>query len=124
MIEETEARCLWELVHKLDVPGDILEFGSYMGTSACVLSLALRERNDGRRLHCFDSWEGLLERREGKDSDIIDAGHLSLGGSVDLFEKTVRERGALEVVSSTLSLPHGLGEPVGTGGLGTLRVVG
>jgi len=98
MIEESEARCLWELVHKLDVPGDVLEFGSYIGTSACVLSLALRERNDGRRLHCFDSWEGLLERREGKDSDIIDAGHLSLGGSVDLFEKTVRERGAFEVV--------------------------
>jgi len=98
MIEESEARCLWELVHKLDVPGDVLEFGSYMGTSACVLSLALRERNDGRRLHCFDSWEGLLERREGKDSDVIDAGHLSLGGSVDLFEKTVRERGAFEVV--------------------------
>lgn len=98
MIEEPEARCLWELVHKLQVPGDVLEFGSFVGTSACVLSLALRQRNDGRRLHCFDSWEGLPERREGKDSDIIDAGALSLGGSTDLFEKTVRERGAFEVV--------------------------
>lgn len=98
MIEESEARCLWELVHKLEVPGDILEFGSYMGTSACALSLALRQRNDGRTLHCFDSWEGLPGLREGKDSDIIDAGYLSLGGSVDLFEKTVRERGAFDVV--------------------------
>jgi hypothetical protein len=98
MIEEPEACCLWELVQKLDVPGDVLEFGSYIGISACVLSLALRQRHDGRKLHCFDSWEGLPEIRDGKDSDIVEAGHLSLGGSVDFFKKTVRERGALEVV--------------------------
>jgi hypothetical protein len=98
MIEEPEARCLWGLAQKFDVPGDVLEFGSYAGISACVLSLALRQRHDGRILHCFDGWEGLPEGREGKDSDIIEAGHLSLGGSVDFFEKTVKERGAFEVV--------------------------
>jgi hypothetical protein len=98
MIEEPEARCLWDIVKKLDVAGDVLEFGSYIGISACVLSQGLKERGDGRALHCFDSWEGLPDIHKGKDSDIVEAGYLSMGGSVDFFENTVRERGCLDFV--------------------------
>lgn len=39
------------------VPGDVVEFGSYRGGSAAVLGQALA--NDSKRLHLFDSFQGL-----------------------------------------------------------------
>jgi hypothetical protein len=58
--EETRRYYAW-LAQSLSGMGEIVEFGSWLGSSTCTLaeSLASNPRRDGRKVHAFDSfvWE-------------------------------------------------------------------
>ena len=43
----------------LDVAGDVVELGCHAGTTASMLACVLRRRAPGKRLHLYDSFEGL-----------------------------------------------------------------
>lgn len=52
---------LRELARTRDVPGDVVEFGCYVGTTSVYLADALRDA--GKHLWLYDSFEGLPEKR-------------------------------------------------------------
>lgn len=58
-----------ELTVQLDVPGDIVEFGCYIGTTSLFLRRLLDEygQSGSRELHAYDSFEGLPEK-SGQDA--------------------------------------------------------
>jgi len=49
------------VVETLDVPGDIVECGSYKGGSGILMALLLRDLGSSKKVHLFDSFEGLPE---------------------------------------------------------------
>ena len=61
-VSETEVRViLRELAKTKDVPGDVVEFGCYVGTTSVYLA---RELAPGKTLHVYDSFEGLPEKTQ------------------------------------------------------------
>ncbi len=49
-----------EYVARHDIPGDFVECGVWRGGSVMMMALALRQFDAvGRRLHCFDTFEGM-----------------------------------------------------------------
>ena len=61
-VSETEIRViLRELARTADVPGDVVEFGCYVGTTSVYLA---RELKGDKRLHVYDSFAGLPEKTE------------------------------------------------------------
>lgn len=66
MTRPSRAKVLWKVCRdslRAGVPGDFVECGVWMGGSAGLMALALRrfEKNTRRKLHLFDSFEGLPE---------------------------------------------------------------
>ena len=55
-----------EIILKNDVVGDVVEFGCYVGTTSVFL--AERLKNSGRKLHLYDSFEGLPPKTHEDDS--------------------------------------------------------
>ncbi len=55
-----------ETVLKNDVPGDVVEFGCYVGTTSVFL--ADRLKNTNKKLHLYDSFEGLPPKTREDDS--------------------------------------------------------
>ena len=45
-----------------DIPGDVVEFGCYKGTTSLFLARLLRERQVSKQLWLYDSFQGLPER--------------------------------------------------------------
>lgn len=69
---------LWrelERVLDLKVPGDIVEFGCYVGTSALFLRRLLDEKgqSDNRSLHVYDSFAGLPPKAPQDSSTVGEA---------------------------------------------------
>lgn len=61
-VSEREVRIiLRELARTEQVPGDVVEFGCYVGTTSVHLASELR--GSGKRLWLYDSFEGLPEKR-------------------------------------------------------------
>lgn len=52
---------LRELARTREVPGDVVEFGCYVGTTSVYLAEAVR--GTGKQLWLYDSFEGLPEKR-------------------------------------------------------------
>ena len=50
---------LRELESVLMLPGDVAEFGVYSGGSAYIIATFIAINAPGKRLHLFDSFEGL-----------------------------------------------------------------
>ncbi|MBA4338916.1 MAG: methyltransferase [Hyphomonas sp.] len=65
---------LLKLTHKL--PGDIAECGTYEGATAFMIADELRRARVDRKIHLFDSFEGLSKPGE-KDGKFWSAGGLS-----------------------------------------------
>jgi hypothetical protein len=64
-----------------DVPGDIIEFGSYKGGNAIFLASVLKQLHPGRRIYSLDTFEGMPE------TDLtVDAHRLGDFKDVDLEE--------------------------------------
>lgn len=64
MTRPTRAKVLWRLCKealRAEVPGDFVECGVWMGGSAAVMAATLQRSDEGanRKLHLFDSFEGL-----------------------------------------------------------------
>lgn len=51
-----------ESVCRSGIDGDIVEFGCYVGTTSLFISRLLRECNETRQFHVYDSFEGLPEK--------------------------------------------------------------
>lgn len=58
-VYEVAFRTAFEYLIGNGIRGDILEFGTYRGYSACILARFLREFNGPGRLWLYDSFEGL-----------------------------------------------------------------
>lgn len=79
---EGEHEALWELAVR-DVPGDVLEIGSWMGKSACILAGACVDHHPDTMLFCIDTFtmsgteqqlehhEKLVGRADGTFYDFI-----------------------------------------------------
>lgn len=52
---------LRELDRTRNIPGDVVEFGCYVGTTSVYLAQTLRDT--GKQLYLYDSFEGLPEKR-------------------------------------------------------------
>jgi O-methyltransferase len=52
----------------LDVPGDVVELGCYEGTTGIILQTTLDQYGSDKRLHLYDSFQG-LPARSPKDGD-------------------------------------------------------
>lgn len=85
-----------------DVPGDLIECGSFKGGSAVNLSRLAAKT--GRRLHLFDSFQGLPPPREGDKEHLVLSElkfHTYAGGayagSLDEVRENVRKYGVLHV---------------------------
>jgi O-methyltransferase len=63
------------------IPGDIAELGVWHGTT--FMPMAELARQDGRRIHAVDSFEGMAQETD-RDGDRFRKGALSVGGS-DVF---------------------------------------
>lgn len=62
MVHVTKRKVLYTLtkdIDKLNVPGDIVECGSYNGGSAALMAYVLRNSQAQRNIWLFDSFEGL-----------------------------------------------------------------
>jgi hypothetical protein len=51
-----------------EVDGDIVECGSYKGGTGILMALALRQLGIRKQIHLFDSFQGLPEPHQSKDS--------------------------------------------------------
>ncbi len=72
-IEETGLKLVWDTLEPIlnnNVPGDIVEFGCYVGTTSLVIRKLLDERSqsDKREFHAYDSFEGLPEKSDADSS--------------------------------------------------------
>lgn len=77
---------LTELEKVLDrqVPGDIVEFGCYIGTSGLFIRRLLDQRSENRAFHVYDSFEGLPEKSREDESA---AGTSFQGGKLAVSKK-------------------------------------
>lgn len=59
-----------ELTLRRDIPGDIVEFGCYAGTSSVFIRRLLNayKQSDTRAFHVYDSFEGLPEKSKQDDN--------------------------------------------------------
>jgi O-methyltransferase len=68
-------RC-WILLHfmrhAISLDGDFVEFGVFRGGTALLAAEALREANDDRALHLFDSFAGMPQTSTGEAFDAGD----------------------------------------------------
>lgn len=77
-----------------DVPGDVVECGSWKGGSAANLSLVCKIV--GRKLRIYDSFQGLPPSKEGdREAYLYKSGDYA--GSLDEVKENIRKYGALEV---------------------------
>lgn len=51
-----------------EVPGDIVEFGCYIGTTSLFIRRLLDQRHENRTLHVYDSFEGLPPKSREDES--------------------------------------------------------
>jgi O-methyltransferase len=68
-IDQEGLHIVWnelQSVVQQNIPGDIVEFGCYVGTTSLVIRklLDLNHQSDKRMLHVYDSFEGLPEKSE------------------------------------------------------------
>lgn len=69
-----------------EVPGDVCELGCHSGTTSVFFSRMIQELDPGRKLHLYDSFEG-LPAKHPKDNP-----HYGDPGSVRTEEGVVRQR--------------------------------
>jgi hypothetical protein len=108
MISYDRLATLWLQVHYLDrhdIPGDFVECGTWKGGAVGMMALAHRASRPQpvRRLHLFDSFEGLPEPRADLDGDLAVkymggrasgslVGTRLLACSVEVPEKLIEQR--------------------------------
>lgn len=64
-VDKTEIRIILEALAKIieaNIPGDIVEFGCYNGTTSLFIQRFLSSTGSARRLFVYDSFEGLPEK--------------------------------------------------------------
>jgi O-methyltransferase len=73
------------------VAGDVVECGSYLGHTACLLKYVLLSNRSHKKLHVYDSFAGLPELGlEDKPTCLRDGG---LKASLDVFKDTFAKNG-------------------------------
>ncbi len=100
----TRAKVLWDTCRKAlgdGVEGDFVECGVWRGGSAGLMGLVLRDfdKSAGRKLHLFDSFEGLPEPRE---EDGVKAAEYSGGVSSGELKSVHQCEAGIDVVKNFL----------------------
>jgi O-methyltransferase len=77
---------------KNDIPGDIVEFGCYIGTTSLFVRRLLDAYNSDKTFHVYDSFEGLPPKEQQDNSPVGDdfkAGELSVSKKqfIEQFQK-------------------------------------
>jgi O-methyltransferase len=70
-VDERELRVILrelDAVLRSDIPGDVVEFGCYEGTSSLFIQRLLQKYSSERSLHVYDSFAGLPEKSEEDNS--------------------------------------------------------
>ncbi len=57
------AAVLRQLMHSLEIPGDVVEMGCYVGTTSLFISRTLERLAPDKQFHVYDSFSGLPEKR-------------------------------------------------------------
>ncbi len=72
----------------LDVPGDVVELGCFEGSTAIIMQKTLDQLESEKRLHVYDSFEGLPAKRpEDGSTDFAEGDcQVQMGHLVELFE--------------------------------------
>ena len=95
MTSVTRSKMLWNLCKKVlkeDIPGDFVECGVWKGGSAGIMGLVLKQsdHNKVRKLHLFDSFEGLPQPSSADGADAAAySGGVSSGELVSVNECVV-----------------------------------
>jgi MMP 1-O-methyltransferase len=100
---DDEGRALYEAARTLDVPGPLLEVGSWMGRSALYLAAAARET--GRTVVTVDHHRGSEEHQPGweyHDPSLVDPA-VGLLDTLPRFRRTIAEAGAEDVVIAVVT---------------------
>jgi MMP 1-O-methyltransferase len=93
-----EGRALYEAALAVDVPGPLLEIGSWMGKSALYLAAAARQT--GRQVVTIDHHRGSEEHQPGweyHDPTLVDP-TVGLVDTLPWFRRTIADAGAEDVV--------------------------
>src|SRR5262249_58217181 len=90
-----------------DVPGDFVECGVWRGGSVMTMALALQRLGATRRIHCFDTFEGMppptgadVRHETGEDAAAVlartprpDRGYMLAMAALDLVKQNIRSTG-------------------------------
>lgn len=99
----TRAKTLWDACHKSlmqGVEGDFVECGVWRGGSAGLMGLVLKDFDKaGRKLHLFDSFEGLPQPRE---EDGVKAAEYSGGVSAGELTSVHQCEAGIDIVKNFL----------------------
>jgi predicted O-methyltransferase YrrM len=96
-----------EHVVRHDIPGDLVECGVWRGGSVMMMALALRSLGAARRIHCFDTFEGMppptnadIRHDTGEEAAAIlartpkrDGEYMWAMAALDLVRQNVRSTG-------------------------------
>ena len=70
-VDREDVRIVLQSLEKVldaDIPGGIVEFGCYIGTTSLFFRLLMDARRENRSFHVYDSFEGLPEKSREDDS--------------------------------------------------------
>jgi hypothetical protein len=102
MTTSIRCRTLWDFstqVLKNGIQGDFVECGVWKGGSAGIMALALKNQKSPRKLHLFDSFEGLPEPRE---EDGVQAAEYSGGVSSGALQSVHQCEAGIDIVRDLL----------------------
>jgi len=59
-----------QYVLKNNIPGEIIEFGCFVGTVSIFIRKMLDKYNSSKEFHVYDSWEGLPEKHKKDETEL------------------------------------------------------
>ncbi|MDQ6632182.1 MAG: TylF/MycF family methyltransferase [Verrucomicrobiota bacterium] len=90
LTSSTRCQKLWDQCDQIfqsNVPGDLVECGVWRGGSAVIMALAARHFKQQRRIHLFDSFEGLPEPTAADEKAAKDYSEGKASGSLTSIGK-------------------------------------
>jgi tetratricopeptide (TPR) repeat protein len=91
IISKPETKSVYDrFLECLDLPGDLIEFGTYNGGLSLFLGLLLKRHAPGKKIYMLDSFEGLPATDDPLDGDFRDRGG-EFAANLDRVKEAIRE---------------------------------